>query len=784
IDCQPFAASDQLRSSDSTQIRCSPLKQMGIVLGRSTLAPHVINAIGKCQQLKSLSLKNITVVGNQFTTLLIACANVGHVAGRVGTNGVPKVRASGLIKLCLDRFNATESGPIPFSTLAPLPCLEHLRIGAIFGMTSEAQLKLLMLCPNLRSFYWRRFMFEDHFLMDEWVDYIESGMWPLLTSLDVSGVEFHDEGLSRFIKSRLFPLEKLLVENTVFGPIAYNSIISAERHYNHIQELEIFKCTEVTSGMIRGLLTAMPALRYFSAGRLYVTDILDTPGVDCNGDGRSQEWTCKNIRTLRLCIDMGQEFDPSCSEYAERQRQAHSGDVRSLTLKHRLPDEYYLLEDLRRLHSIHVEYRTFARPRPNLSLLANLIENYSTSLTRLEIYGGSYHLEPRTFEVIGMCQRLKSLTLNRVSMTGQGFTALLEACANIGHAAGEIGTDSMPKPRLRAGGLNTLRLEHLEAEYGEMVPFSTPAPLLSLEHLRIGNVLGIVSEAQLKLPVLFPNLRSLYWGSIEPSEHFSIYDWVDHIQSGMWPLLTSLEVLGGKFHDSGLSRFIESRRLSLEKLLVTRTGFGPMAYNSLISREQHYNHIQELEIYGCVDVTGHMIQKFMTTMPALRYFSAGRLRATDILDVPGMDSNGDDHGQEWICKNIRTLRLCIDMGLESDPSTLEYVERQKHIYRRLSDLKSLEVLNVSRKLGPHGWHEDAQRLDLRLSAGLGQLASLKRIREFLFEPGQSLTLKDIEWMIKTWKLLEVIAQDMNTDEKINKRLVRTLEDHGIECKWL
>ncbi|KAG0011806.1 hypothetical protein BGZ80_000411, partial [Entomortierella chlamydospora] len=396
IDCQPFAASDQLRSSDSTQIRCSPLKQMGIVLGRSTLAPHVINAIGKCQQLKSLSLKNITVVGNQFTTLLIACANVGHVAGRVGTNGVPKVRASGLIKLCLDRFNATESGPIPFSTLAPLPCLEHLRIGAIFGMTSEAQLKLLMLCPNLRSFYWRRFMFEDHFLMDEWVDYIESGMWPLLTSLDVSGVEFHDEGLSRFIKSRLFPLEKLLVENTVFGPIAYNSIISAERHYNHIQELEIFKCTEVTSGMIRGLLTAMPALRYFSAGRLYVTDILDTPGVDCNGDGRSQEWTCKNIRTLRLCIDMGQEFDPSCSEYAERQRQVY-----------RRLSELRLVETLDVCRGISYRQRDKDPRRLDLRLSAGLEQLASLGRIRELLFVPCQSLTPR--DVDWMTKTWKSL---------------------------------------------------------------------------------------------------------------------------------------------------------------------------------------------------------------------------------------------------------------------------------------------------------------------------------------------------------------------------------------
>ncbi|KAF9343417.1 hypothetical protein BGX26_005774, partial [Mortierella sp. AD094] len=425
------------------------------------------------------------------------------------------------------------------------------------------------------------------------------------------------------------------------------------------------------------------------------------------------------------------------------QIQAHSSHVRSLTITTDIPNEYYLLEHLHRLHSIYVKYKHYS-----VSIrLDNLIENHSSSLKNIGIRWENNYLSLRTLKAFGRCHQLKSLSLNGVHVTQEEFTALLDACANVGRGTGEeVDTNAISKHRV--GGLTTLCLERVGARHGQLVLSSTLAPLSRLEHLHGENLPGMGSDSQLKLLVLCPNLRSLYWRCSMYGQQFLIDEWVGHIESRMWPLLTSLNVSGEEFHDKGLSRFIDSSHLPLEKFLVERTGFGPLAYNSMISTERHYNHIQELDIYGCTEVESHMIQKFMTTMPTLRYFSAGHLRATDILDAPSLDRDGDDRGQEWVCKNIRTLRLCIDMGLEFDPSSSEYAERQRRVYLRFSELRFLEVLDVGRELTTNGHDDDSgQRLDLKLRAGLEHLASLDRIREFLFAPQKSMTFEEIEWMI-------------------------------------
>ncbi|KAF9400606.1 hypothetical protein BGX21_003869, partial [Mortierella sp. AD011] len=248
-------------------------------------------------------------------------------------------------------------------------------------------------------------------------------------------------------------------------------------------------------------------------------------------------------------------------------------------------------------------------------------------------------------------------------------------------------------------------------------------------------------------------------------QKFPANQWVERQESGMWPLLTSLDVSGEEFRDEILSRFINNSISPLEKLLIRKTGFGLLAYNSMISAERHYNHIQELDVYECKDVTGQIVQKFMTTMPALRYLSASRLRATDIFDAPGIDPNGDDHGQEWVCKNIHTLKLCIDMGEEFGPTSPEYADRQRHLYRRLSELKSLKILGMGR--GFFQWVVSADKVIggqyFRLSVGLEQLASLVRLKECSFGPQQYLNLKDIEWMMHTFKSLEAVSTFMKDD---------------------
>ncbi|KAF9114377.1 hypothetical protein BGX27_011010 [Mortierella sp. AM989] len=365
-------------------------------------------------------------------------------------------------------------------------------------------------------------------------------------------------------------------------------------------------------------------------------------------------------------------------------------------------------------------------------------------------------------------------------LTLEAVKALFGACSKIVQVAEGEEEDNVVTPKNSADGLRTLRLDDLSFRECTADILSDFAPLIHLQHIHIQGIHGLESEGQLRLLMLCPNIKSFYWRGILFKTKFQVDRWVEYIESGMWPQLTSLDVLGEEFHDEGLSRVIERLPLPLTKMLVKTTDFGPMAFHSLISISRHYTHLQELELFACSNVTSSMIQQVMVTMPALEHFSANRLCVTDIFGISSKHQSGiSGYGGSWICKNLRILKLCIDMGVDSDPQALEYVEQQRQVHQRLSKLERLEVLEVSRDLPYREGIVKVRKLDHRLSTGLGHLSSLKRLRKFQFKPGQTLTMEEIEWMASTWEFLTTVSRNMNLDQKVNDELVKRLAKHNI-----
>ncbi|KAG0011809.1 hypothetical protein BGZ80_000414, partial [Entomortierella chlamydospora] len=287
-----------------------------------------------------------------------------------------------------------------------------------------------------------------------------------------------------------------------------------------------------------------------------------------------------------------------------------------------------------------------------------------------------------------------SLKLSRVTLTLDAVKALLAACANKGQVAREAQKEDYATSRGKSNGLVSLRLTDLRFQSFDTTALSALAPLPHLEHIDIQRTHGIGAYGFLRLLELCPNIKSFYWRHIMTGTSFRVDKWVKLVESGAWPRLTCLDVLGEEFKDEGLCRVIESLPLPLEKFMVRSTEFGHRSFNALMSAERHYNHIQELELAGCLDVTSCMIQQIMTKMPALENFSAYRLYVTDILGTSTTNRNDTKNNQEWVCTNLRALRLCIDMGETFHPSSLEYDELQRQVYHRLSNLKVLETLNI------------------------------------------------------------------------------------------
>ncbi|KAF9172523.1 hypothetical protein BGX21_005386 [Mortierella sp. AD011] len=429
-----------------------------------------------------------------------------------------------------------------------------------------------------------------------------------------------------------------------------------------------------------------------------------------------------------------------------QQIQAHSSHIRTISLRSVLPDDYYLLDNLHRLHSLQVAHR-HGGMELNLAFLGKLIENHSSSLEQFELSGRMSHVPHSIFNALGTCRHLKSIVLHNLILTLEDLQVFLINCANIGRRNG--GTENRHDndddlQRSGHGGLSSLVLDAVRISRYDSDDVSTLPRLPNLEYLTITESPGMLVNGLTTYFTHCPNVKLFHWTE---AIRLEVANWVEQIESGMWSDLTFLDFVGQGFGDNELFRMIENLRLPLEKLRAESTSFGRDSFKSLISLERHYTNLRELNLSGCWDVTSGMIQQIMTKMPLLESLSADYLCVTDVLDASNMDRNSEDNGQEWICKNIRTLRLCINLGGEFDPSSQEYDERQRHVYRRLSNLELIEILEVGRSFLDRNRRDSVQRMDSRPNSGLEYLLSLKRLKSFSCDPNEYLTMRDIELRI-------------------------------------
>ncbi|KAG0007171.1 hypothetical protein BGZ80_004992 [Entomortierella chlamydospora] len=374
------------------------------------------------------------------------------------------------------------------------------------------------------------------------------------------------------------------------------------------------------------------------------------------------------------------------------QIRAHSSHIRTISLRSVLPDDYYLLDNLHRLYSLQVAHR-HGGTELNLPFLGKLIENHSSSLEQFQLSGRMSHVPHSIFNALGTCRHLKSITLHNLILTVDDLKVLLINCANIGRSGTENGYDNNGLPRSGHGGLSSLVLDAVRIQRYNSDDVSTLPRLPNLEYLAITKSPGILVDGLTTYFTHCPNVKSFHWTE---AVRLEVANWVEQIESGKWSDLTCLDFVGQGFGDNELFRMIESLPLPLEKLRVESTFFGRDSFRSLMSLERHYTNLRELNLSGCWNVTSGMVQQIMTKMPLLESLFADYLCVTDVLDASDVDRNGEDNGQDWICKNIRTLRLCINLGGEFDTSSQEYDERQRHVYRRLSNLKLIEILEVGR----------------------------------------------------------------------------------------
>ncbi|KAF8940694.1 hypothetical protein EDD21DRAFT_199200 [Dissophora ornata] len=170
-----------------------------------------------------------------------------------------------------------------------LPRLQHIRWESLINIRGEDQVRLMALCPEIRSIYWRGGV-SGQFPMNVFLEHLTAGAFPNLESLDVLGRGIHDSTIEAVVK-RMKPMKTLNFVQTEFGRASLDAL---QLHYQTLQELNLTQCHQVKSADIMKLLRSCPLLTMFKA------ETLTSSNVDEN-----ERWACaERLRELVLYFEL------------------------------------------------------------------------------------------------------------------------------------------------------------------------------------------------------------------------------------------------------------------------------------------------------------------------------------------------------------------------------------------------------------------------------------------------------------------------------------------------
>ncbi|KAG0274965.1 hypothetical protein BGZ95_009305, partial [Linnemannia exigua] len=375
-----------------------------------------------------------------------------------------------------------------------------------------------------------------------------------------------------------------------------------------------------------------------------------------------------------------------------------------------------------------------------LAQVPEMIQEHSSSLQELEL--DTFAFEPSTlmWQAIGRCSRLKSLKLHNIKVSPENAQPFLLACS-----------------RVSVLHLNGPNLPDESCSY-----ISGPV-LKGVQDLRLHEIHMVEPEEQLLFMKLCPNLKSLYWRRSGFTIKFPIQQATKHLLAGAWQHLHSLELFGDIMEDEDLAGLLRGMS-RVESWRMARTNFGPAA---LFAMERHFSTIRQLDLRACESLTSPMIQHLLCSIPTLEYFLADRLCAHHILQDP-----------IWPCSpRLKTLRVFIDMDVTKDVTSAEFKAQELAVFDRLSMLKELSVLQISRNIAGPVQSTGMRALRLKVSAGLTRMGSLRQLEELSFIPGQQMEEEDVEWILKSFPRLKIMSFYMNSYDK-NEQLLNSMKAWG------
>jgi hypothetical protein len=208
----------------------------------------------------------------------------------------------------------------------------------------------------------------------------------------------------------------------------------------------------------------------------------------------------------------------------------------------------------------------------------------------------------------------------------------------------------------------------------------------------------------------------------------------------------------------------------LEELSLHQNWLGEASWHIL--REHHASTLRSLTLAHGPEITGVMIQDMLCHLYNLESFSAQLIQDVDLIDDP----------RPWVCNRLVHLRIGFEVvvraGLEEEEE-----EGERTIFERLGTLAALETLHLF-KVYAHFRPQDSipgRTLNFRLDNGLDHLRSLRRLKELTFANfRQSLTEKDVVWMLEHWPRLEYVYGMLHPIRDVDESLRMILNSGNVK----
>ncbi|KAG0246447.1 hypothetical protein B0O80DRAFT_493171 [Mortierella sp. GBAus27b] len=384
-------------------------------------------------------------------------------------------------------------------------------------------------------------------------------------------------------------------------------------------------------------------------------------------------------------------------------------------------------------------------------------ENFQyPNLRKLKITCGHPQRRDISLDIANMFPSLVHLSLNRMNLTAGIWSTLSghPRCKSLVLEDCKVEGESQSGFWRACTGLESLTVIAVSVPERN-VPAGIEFPKLS--YLWVWNMVAWDSVSELGLFLRCPRLKVMSWHT-----PFSAADPIRRqvsklVQKNQWPHLESLCLEDG-FQDTDLAAIIEGAG-SLSRINIGRPELGEESFKQL---GHFFSTLTRVDLEYCLSLTSSMIRDMLCGCPRLETLKVTDIHARDIAQ-----------GGPWSCQQLRHLVICI---------VFHELEQDLHqvVFERLSTLVRLECLELSY---PCEDKPDHRGLQFRLDRGMGQLASLRQLRDICYisnrYSGPQIGKEEVNWILDNWKSLARMRGSLNENMALNNEVKEELRRQGI-----